>query len=604
MPIARVGLCCLVAALSLDLSPAHAQSTLENGRKRAEAVRVPTDSIRLDGRLDDPDWQRVSPLTNFVQKQPDEGAPPTHRMDVRFVYDDVALYVGARMYSDAPLQAPMGRRDTGRQQAEHLIVSLDTYLDRRTASSFGVTAAGVRIDHFFASDDDGDDDSGFDPVWQARTTVDSEGWMAELWIPFSQLRFNDRSPQVWGLNVQRWIPSRNEEVFWAPVPRTEERCASLFGDLHGIDGIRPTRRLELLPFISSDARVVGDRDPNDPFTSGANMAGRVGLDLKMGLGSSLTLAATVNPDFGQVEADPAVVNLSAFETFFGERRPFFVEGSQLLTGNVNNYFYSRRIGAAPPGQASGDFVDAPSTSTILGAAKLTGRLASGTSVGMLTAVTAQETAQTFTAPATFGSVRVAPWTTYGVARVQQEFGPPGSVVGLMATTVHRRLGTANPLSARLTRNALTFSGDSIVRLVDGEYEARFNAGLSYVGGDPAAIDRLQRSSARYFQRRDATYVQYDPLRTSLAGTKAGASIERRRGRHWLWDANVQIESPEFETNDLGRTSSSDGIGTGGRLQYRETVPGRWFRDYEISIGSGNGTTAAICRVDLSTGKST
>ena len=180
---------------------------------------------------------QAAPLAEFVQKEPDEGAPPTDRMEVRFVYDDAALYVGARMSSSAPIQAPMGRRDEG-EQAEHLRVSLDTYLDRRTASTFGVTASGVRLDHYHASDDEFNDDDTFNPVWQARTSVDERGWTAELWIPFSQLRFNDRTPQIWGLNMQRWIPSRNEEVFWAPVRRTDERWASLFGDLHGIDGIR------------------------------------------------------------------------------------------------------------------------------------------------------------------------------------------------------------------------------------------------------------------------------------------------------------------------------------------------------------------------------
>ena len=300
------------------------------------------------------------------------------------------------MYSQGPVRAPLGRRDEG-DQAERLLVSLDTYLDRRTASTFGVTASGVRLDHYYATDNDWNDDPGFNPVWQARAAIDGQGWTAELWIPFTQLRFTDRNPQVWGLNVQRIVPSRNEEVFWALVPRTEERWASLFGDLRGIEGIRPSRRLELLPYVATDSRVAGDRDrddPDNPFR-GADIDGRVGLDLKVGLGSNLTLEATANPDFGQVEADPAEVNLSAFETFFDERRPFFLEGSQLLTGSVNNYFYSRRIGASPAGRASGDFVDHPSTSTILGAAKLTGRLASGTSVGFLGAVTAPESARTF-----------------------------------------------------------------------------------------------------------------------------------------------------------------------------------------------------------------
>jgi hypothetical protein len=563
----------LVPAIALAQNPE---------RKRANAVRVPAGSINLDGRLDDRAWSDVAPLTDFVQKEPVEGAPPTDAMEVRFAYDDRALYVGARMASDAPIQAPMGPRDSG-DQAEHLLISLDPYLDRRTSSTFGVTAAGVRLDLYRPQDNDWPNDPGFNPVWQVRTTIDEGGWSAELWIPFSQLRFTDRDTQTWGLNVQRWVPSRNEEVYWVLIPRTEDRWASLFGDLQGISGIRPSRRLELMPYVASSSHRIGQPDPEDPFAPGANLEGRVGLDAKVGLGSNLTLDATVNPDFGQVEADPAEVNLSAFETFFDERRPFFLEGSDLLQGSVDNYFYSRRIGAAPAGRASGDFVEYPATSTILGAAKLTGRLASGLSVGMLGAVTDEESARTFRFPSQFGSVRVAPRTTYGVARLQQEFGPEGSTTAVMGTAVHRGLDDTDPLALLFTRNAFSLSSDSLFRLSEGDYEVSVNAGLAHVDGTAGAIDRLQRSSARYLHRPDADYLSYDPLRTSMTGVKAVANVERRNARHWLWQVGAETETPEFETNDLGRLSSGDNIGINGQLQYRETRPGRWLRNYSVSF---------------------
>jgi hypothetical protein len=577
--------CVLVAIVSA--TPASAQFADDGQeaaeRKQAIAVRLAAGAIRLDGRLAEEVWRSAVPVTDFVQRQPDEGAPPSDPLEVRFAYDDDAIYVGARLWSSRPIQAPLGRRDEV-DQAEHFLVSFDTYLDRRTAYTFGITAAGVRVDRYYGSDDRDNRDAGYNPVWEGRAAVDERGWSAELRIPFSQLRFNDRRPQVWGMNLQRWVPSLNEEVYWALVPRTDERWASLFGDLTGIDGIAPRRRLEVLPYVSGSSRVPSDRDPRDPFTTAANLRSGAGFDAKVGIGSNLTLEATVNPDFGQVEADPAEVNLSAFETFFGERRPFFLEGGDLLRSSVNNYFYSRRIGAAPAVRAQGDFVDSPQTTTILGAAKLTGRLASGTSIGALGALTGEESARTFMLPQQqMSSLRVAPRTAYGVARIQQEFGPPGSTIGLLTTAMHRDLPPGDPLADMLTRNAFSLSGDSILRLNDGEYDLRTFLGASYVGGNAAAIDRVQRSSAHYFQRPDAAYLNYDATRTSMSGIKTGAELQRRTGRHWLWAANTEYESPDFETNDMGRLTTADGPVLGGELQYRETVPGSWYRDYSFSV---------------------
>ena len=558
----------------------------QNGRQRADAVRVADGAIRVDGRLDDAAWQAAPPLTDFVQKEPDEGAAPSDRMEVRFAYDETALYVGARMIAGAPIQAPMGRRDEG-DQAEHFGVYLDTYLDRRTASAFGVTAGGVRLDEYFGSDND-DGESDFDPVWLARTSVDPQGWSAELRIPFSQLRFTAKDEQVWGLNIKRWVPSRNEEVYWALVRRTEEGWASRFGDLHGINGIRPSRRIELLPYLASASHLFGDPEPGNPFTDSADLDGRVGLDAKVGFGSNLTLEATVNPDFGQVEADPAEVNLSAFETFFDERRPFFLEGINLLNNQDDNWFYTRRIGAAPVGDASGDFVDHPSTSTILGAAKLTGRLQSGTSIGMLGAVTGEEFARTFNPGSPIGRVQVAPRTTYGVARLQQEFGLPGSHFAVMGTMAHRELEPGGPLADLIPRNAIGFNGETFIRMFDGDYEFEVHGGVTRVDGEAAAIDRVQRASARYLHRPDADYLApYDPLRTSLSGGKWGSTFQRRNARHWLWEVAMETETPELEMNDVGRFGTGDGTRVSGNLQYRETVPGRWYRAYSFETSTGH-----------------
>src|SRR5262245_12480162 len=335
------------SAISLD-----AQEKPAAARKQARATRLPSESIRFDGRLDDEVWLAASPITDFVQAEPVEGAEPSDPMEVRFLFDETALWVGARLRrsSGTAIQAPMSRRDDG-NQAEYLQIELDTYLDRRTAYMFGVTASGVRLDHFHPTDNEDDTDSQFDPVWEAKTAADGDGWTAELWLPFSQLRFNDQPERVWGLNVKRWRPELNEEDYWVVVGRTQRGWSSRFGDLRGIDGVRPRTRLEILPYAASSSQVSANRDERNPFDNGLNLGGRLGADMKAGIGSNLTLEATINPDFGQIEADPAEVNLSVFETSFDERRPFFIEGNNLLEVPGVRSYYSRRIGARPTASA-------------------------------------------------------------------------------------------------------------------------------------------------------------------------------------------------------------------------------------------------------------
>ena len=560
-------------------------------RKQARAFHVSNDAVRLDGRLDEAVWSQAPPVYDFVQKEPTEGGSPSDRIEVKFLFDDDALYVGARMWSRAPsaIQAPLSRRDSV-AQAERFFVALDTYLDHRTAYGFGVTASGVRIDTFYASDNADTEDPGFDPVWEARASVDSTGWTAELWIPFSQLRFSESAQQVWGLNVGRLIPTSNEEDYWVAIPRTQTAWASRFGELRGLDGIRPRRRLEVLPYVSSGATMNGDRDLANPFDDGRNMTAHTGADAKVGLGSNLTLDLTVNPDFGQVEADPAEVNLTAFETIFPEKRPFFTEGAGLMNLAVSsgfNLFNSRRIGARPLGPASGDYVDYPQVSTILSAAKVTGRTSRGTSIGALAALTGEESARVvhLSTPG-ITRVRVAPRSTYAVGRVQQEFGRAGSTASVMYSGVHRDLASGDALATVLSRNAFGLGSDATIRLNGGEYELTLLGMYTRVDGDAGAVERIQRTSAHYFQRPDRRNNRLDPLRTSLTGYKWIAGIERKSGRHWLWDASTRTISPGMESNDMGRVNSGDGINYSADLRYRETRPGRVFRNYSLNVNSG------------------
>jgi len=587
----------------VDLAAQNASAAVASTGSQIQAVQIVGAPPTIDGRLDDEAWQHAPALSGFVQRQPDEGAPATERTEVRFLYDDAALYIGARMYSRHPtdIQAPISRRDEG-AQAERLLVSLDTYLDRRTAYTFGVTASGVRLDWYHPTDREAARDLSFDPVWEASTQIDSLGWTAEMRIPLSQLRFSRHPEQRWGLNVARIIPSLNEEAYWVAIPRTEAGWASRFGELTGLRGLEPAFRGELLPYVASSATFIGAPDAGSPFVSASAYDARIGADMKLGLGPNLTLEGTVNPDFGQVEADPAEVNLSAFETFFPERRPFFQEGSQLLRGDGPTYFYSRRIGAPPRAQVSGDYVDFPNTSTILGAGKLTGRLASGTSIGGLAAVTRREHARTFDEETgVFTRERVAPVAGFGVARAQHEWQctaasctglrPSTARAGLSFTGVHRDVsdvGPGDPLSGLLHRHAYAGGGDWNLRFNRGEYELSGYLGFSYVEGSPEVLLRTQRSSARYFQQPDADHLTLDPSRTSLAGYTGSLALERASGRNWLWDGTVVARSPGFEINDAGALGRGDQIIGNARLRYRETQPGRLFRGYEVSVSSENG----------------
>lgn len=566
--------------------PGAPPDSVARPKLNASASRAPTP--RLDGRLDEATWQTATWLSTFIQREPDEGKPATGRTEVAFVFDDEALYIGARMTTSgaSPVRALVTRRDR-EGSSEQLVVSLDTYHDRRTAYSFGVTAAGVRIDYFHAGDAQGNRDYTFDPVWEAETQVTQGGWTAEMRIPFTQLRFNGGVEQTWGVNVARIIPASNEEDYLVLVRRTETGWASRFAELTGLGRIAASRRIELVPYVASSAQILGAPDRRNPFVTRTSSAARVGGDVKIGLGSSLTLDATINPDFGQVEADPAEVNLSAFETVFPERRPFFVEGSQLLRANQLAFFVSRRIGQSPRFIPRADYSERIQNATILGAAKVTGRLPSGLSVGVLGAVTDEESARIFTqAGNTFGSEIVEPRTGYGVVRLQQEFGAARSTAGFIFTGVRRNLNEGSTLANLLPREAITGAAEWQLRFKGGEYVAFGTAGFSRVQGDSAAILRLQLASAHYFGRPDATHVDVDPSRKSVSGSFVSVGMSKNAGR-LLWQGNVYAEAPGFDINDAGRIGSADDRGANLYLRYRHTVPGKKLRSWDVGSNTFN-----------------
>ena len=570
---------------------AQTNGSVQKTRAQVRAVRIPQDAVQVDGILDEVVWQLNKPVVDFWQREPNEGAPATDRTEVVILYDDEALYVGARMYSKHPERVSAGatrRDDIG--FSESFKISLDAYLDRKTSYSFGVTAAGVRRDHYCPLDDETKErDEGFDPVWEARTSIDSLGWVAEMRIPFTQLRFYDRRVQVWGVNFNRYIPQRNEDVYWMLRSKKEPGWASLFGDLVGIEGIKPTMRLEITPYGASSVDLTGLPDRNNPFDDGLNLSSRMGADIKMGLGPHLTLDGTVNPDFGQVEADPAVVNLTAFETIFAERRPFFVEGNKLLSRTDQVFFYSRRIGGPPKGTASGTFVDVPTSSTILGAAKVSGRLRSGLSIGGLTALTSREYARVFDlASGSTRSEEVEPLTGFGVLRIEQEFGPYVSSAGVTLTAVRRKFTSGSSLADLLAREAFSGGGNWNLRFERGTYEFSGEIGFSHISGRSQALVQVQRSSAHYFQRPDATVARFDSTRTSLSGFSGSLSLDKNGGEHWLWGVGFATMSPGFELNDIGRLSSADDIALTTNVHYRETVPTERLHNYDFGVSVSSG----------------
>jgi hypothetical protein len=596
LPFSRARLVAILGSLLLlgGGQRLAAQNAAPGSREGAVAVPLAAGAPapEIDGRLDDAVWRSARWTSGFRQKDPQEGAPAGTPTEVAFAFDEGALYIAARLESLGPddIEAMVSRRDNS-GRSERIVFSFDSYNDRRTAYSFGITASGVRFDYYHGTDSEYDRDYSWDPVWDAAVQTGPTGWTAELRIPFSQLRFNPTDAQVWGLNMNRFIPSRNEDDYWVVVPKNETGWSSRMAPLTGIRGVRASRRIELMPYAATSSRITGDGDLGNPFDDGSNIEARAGGDFKMGLGPNLTLDATVNPDFGQVEADPAEVNLSAVETVFGERRPFFTEGSQLLRGNGPSYFYSRRIGAAPRGSPTGDFdfIDRPQASTILGAAKITGRLPSGLSVGGLAAVTDREYARTYRVDGDVSErTPIAPVTGYGVLRLQQELGRAASTVGVSATGLRRGVEAGSPLAGLLVRDAYAGGVDWTLRFGNGDYVLGGSAGVSHVGGDAAAVARVQQSSAHYLQRPDQDHVTFDPDRTSLTGYAGALFFEKNSGRHWLYSAEVSAESPMFEINDVGQIGAADDIDATATLRYRENVPSGPFQNYQLGVSGFSG----------------
>jgi hypothetical protein len=457
---------------------------------------------------------------------------------------------------------------------------LDTYHDHVSGVQFSVNPAGVKRDESLGG---GNPDASWDAVWEAATSTDSTGWTAEMRIPFSQLRFGRQNEQVWGLQISRRAISKEEVTVLSHTPKDERGGIARYGHLIGLQGLVPGRRMELMPYAVTRAEYL-DIDPANPFRDGSDLASGIGLDLKYRLTSSLTLDATFNPDFGQVEVDPAVVNLSAFETSFDEKRPFFVEGSDILDFDELRLFYSRRIGRTPQGPMPDGvaFSDRPDNSTILGAAKITGRTSNGWNLGLVDAVTARERAPYVLGDGTRGDAVVEPRTNYLAGRAEKLMRDGQSRVGGIITAVHRGMNGEAALGDRLRTAAYTGGLDFSHEFANRSWTLRGYAAFAYVTGSEASILRAQQSSARYYQRPDADYLEIDSTLTALGGWASRIVLNKNAGLHWRGDANISFVSPGFEANDLGFLTQTDRIGGDLNVAWVENRPGRVFRNYRFN----------------------
>ena len=589
-----------LALLLLLQSPTGTQvDSLTIAKRLVPPVRAArlTEPVQIDGVLSEAVWKNGDAITDFKQRDPHEGAPPSQRTEVRLAYDDDALYVGARLFDTAPesLYIRLTRRDVS-IPADRFSIYLDPYFDRRSGYYFLVNVAGTLFDGSVYND--GWEDSSWDGVWQAKTKVDDQGWTCEMRIPYSQLRFQKAESYRWGVNFRRVIARHSEEQFLVYQPKKESGFVSRFPELLGIEKVSPGRSLEIMPYFTGKAEFLR-HDPGDPFNDGSEFISDGGVDLRMGVGSRMTLNATVNPDFGQVEVDPAVVNLSDVESFFQEKRPFFVEGSSVFNfgqEGANDYwgfnwpgptfFYSRRIGRNVQGSLPDEipgvphYSDVPVGTSILGAGKLIGKIAPTWNFGTLHALTAREHSKL----QGFGQAEaeVEPLTYYGVIRGQKEFKDRRQGLGAM-TTVASRMFDDPRLEDELNSQSIMTGLDGWFFLdKDKEWVISGWSAMSHVRGTEARITALQQGSRHYLQRPDAPdndYYGVDPTATSLTGFGSRLWLNKQKG-NVFGNAALGFMDPKFEINDVGFMSRADVVNghVGGGYKWTETTKTRKYQD--------------------------
>jgi len=564
---------------------AATDSLTPEGKRVYTTQRFTANVPKIDGNLNDACWLEGNWSGSYLQHMPNEGEEPSQQTKLKVLYDDKNMYIAIRCYDNEPekIDRQLGRRDDF--MGDMVGINFDSYYDKRTGFEFNLSAGGAQIDLMLQNDGW---DTSWDAVWEGKTSLEDSAWTAEYRIPLSQLRYSTDEIQKWGMHSWRWINRNQEENNWNLIPRDNPGLMRSIGELVGIENLPKSRRIELLPYTLGKAKFY-EKEAGNPYAKGTDIDFNYGLDAKIGITSDFTLDLTMFPDFGQVEADPAVLNLSAFETFFDEKRPFFLEGKNITDFNFGggSLFYSRRIGQSPsysPNLDSTEYAESVQNTAILGAAKVTGKTKNGLSVGIINAITAKEIVEK-TTPTDTSNVVVEPFSNYFVSRLQQDINSGNTIIGGMITNTRRAIKDSHLefLADQATTGGLDFRHHWKNKTYFFEAKTVF----SQVQGAQQAITDLQYSSARYYQRPDADHLDIDSTLTQLSGYGGEFAFGKSSGGRWRYSAYVGFRSPGLDLNTIGFLSTVDQINQSINVEYVVNEPQGNIREYSIGASQNN-----------------
>ena len=584
MPLRTLKRLSVIIALTSSLAPwvklqsQNIDSLLNNKRVYQTMSIGELPEPRIDGVLDDEIWSLGTWKSDFIQQFPNSGRPATEQSYFKILYDRSNLYIALVFQDSEPdkIVDKLGRRDS--RAGDIAGFALDSYFDKRTAFEFSITVAGQKMDVKHLGD--WEFDFNWNAIWDGATTRTDTGWIAEILLPFSQIRYANQDEHLWGLHVYRVLSRKQEASSWDPIPRQAPATVYLFGELQGIKDIRTSRQMEFLPYALASASHSPGATNADPFGFNA------GLDAKVGISSDFTLDLSVNPDYGQVEADPSVLNLTTFETFFEEKRPFFLEGNDVfdfaMDGDIP--YYSRRIGSAPA--FSNPYTqlvvsDIPNQTTILGAAKLTGKSKKGLSVGLVNGLTARAKGTVVDESSTEKEIEVSPLSNYMATRVKKDFDGGNTILGGVFSMVNR-ISPDTTSSQLLPSSALSGGLDLLHYWNNRNYYLQVKTIASQMNGSPDAILKKQLAHSHRYQRPDADYLEVDSLREHLGG-HGGLIRIGKNGGQWNFHLQGQYRSPGLNLNDMGYIRKSDFVSQFTEVSYEMIEPKKWIRSYSVGL---------------------